>query len=90
MRMALDAGAMRTYVEDFDELRVALRETHAADSNTILHLRVEFDMVVLVQVMGSMDLVLAGLTEAFRFIGPRLVQSSLVRVTVSSAGRRDW
>lgn len=41
---------------------------------------VEFDGIILVSVIGSMDLCVRGLKEAFEFIIPRAVQSSYVQV----------
>lgn len=85
----LTQSELRSYVEEFDTLRVALRETHVADPLTMLHVRVDFDGAVITHAMGSVDLVLAAVSEAFRYIAPLLTrQSSFVQVQVGNAGRR--
>ncbi len=88
MDTAFTGAAARTYVEGFEQLRVSLRETHSADPRQLVDVRVIFNGGVVVYAMGSVELALAALSEAFSYIAPILVPSSYVRVEVRAAGRR--
>jgi hypothetical protein len=91
MRKPLTAGTMRTYVEEFDDLREALRETQIDDPYTTLRVQVLFDCTVITSAWGSVDLCLSAISEALRVIAPLVIPQSLVRIEVASAGtRRGW
>jgi hypothetical protein len=92
MRKPLDPGSIRSYVEDFDDLRMALRETHASDPYTVLSVRVsDISGAVVTHAMGSIDLCLAAITEGLTLLAPTCDPQYPPRVEVQRFGsRKGW